>query len=165
MNEWINQWMYEWKNDQHSALGRWWQIKPKVLGGGTLFSLVYHKSEMQQSGTKTRPPSDRLVPNHVMHDTEFWTLMSSLNFYCVPPPPSTAAMLHSKNSKHCNTVLVQSQHTAHSVSVVTESNTLQNSNTVLTTTRHNFLSSLYHLLLLTYQRPMMEKESMCKKMC
>ena len=151
-------------NDQHSALGKW-QIKPKVFGGGTqpLFSLVYHKSEMQQSRTKTWPLSDRLVPNHTTHGTEVWALMSSLNFYCVPlPPPSTAVMLH---SKHCSTVVVRSQHTAHSAErgywIWTHYEIVRQ----FSRPPDNFLSSLYHLLLLTYQAPMMEKESMCKKMC
>ena len=159
-NESINQCMNEWST---LSIVKIMTDKTRyTCGGGDPTRLALSTTNLKCNGLEqTQPLSDRLVPNHVTHGTEVWALMSPLNFYCVPPP-STAVMLH---SRHCNTVLVQSQHTAHSVKCGLNLNTLRNSKTVLKTTRRNFLSSLNHLLLLTYQGPMMEKKSMCKKMC
>jgi len=147
-----------WENERQNQ---------KYLGGGPNPCLaIYHKSEMQWSGTKTWPLSDRLVPNHNTHGTEVLALMSSPNFYCVPPPPSTAVMLHGRHSKHCNTVLVQSQHTAQSAEhdywICTHYEIVRLFSRPPDIT---FWAARNHLLLVIYQGPMMEKEWMCEKMC
>jgi hypothetical protein len=112
-SEWTNESINQWST---LSIGKIMTDKTKCTWGrGDPTHLALSTTNLKcNSLGQTRPLSDRLVPNHVTNGTEVWALMSPLNFYCIPPP-STAVMLHSRHSKHCNTVPVQSQHTAHSV--------------------------------------------------
>jgi hypothetical protein len=118
MNESINQsikiWMNEWST---LSIGKMMTDKTKSTWGegGPNPCLALSTTNLKCYGLGQRhglSVTGWCLPRHTAQKSED---MSSLNFYCVPPPPSTAVMLHSRHSKHCNTVLVQSQHTAQSV--------------------------------------------------
>jgi hypothetical protein len=117
MNKWMNESINQSINDQHSALGKLWQIKPDVLGEGVTqpawpcLPQIWNVTVWDRHGLSV---TDWCLTTSRTSQKSEWALMSPLNFYCIPPP-STAIMLHSRHSKHCNTVPVQSQHTAHSV--------------------------------------------------